>query len=133
MHVSQLYDADEAQCDVHMSQQHPPCAGAESTRRLRGREGASMKTRCAKTGGCWWANERVVAASTCCVPLHHDPGGASQAMCSAVPVVSRSPFPSWVGLWRAALVQSDDLARIFRRALSIGLVWFERGAGQLFL
>ena len=97
MHVSQLYDADEAQCDVHMSQQHPPCAGAESTRRLRGREGASMKTRCAKTGGCWWANERVVAASRCCVPLHHDPGGASQAMCSAVPVVSRSPFPSWVG------------------------------------
>ena len=111
MHVSQLYDADEAQCDVQMSQQHPPCAGAESTRRLRGREGASMKTRCAKTGGCWWANERVVAASTCCVPLHHDPGGASQAMCSAVPVVSMTRRVG-LGVARRVGRQSDDLAGI---------------------
>ena len=54
-HVSQLYAAEEAQCDVHMSQQHPPCAGAESARCSCGRERASLKRLCAKTGGC--ANE----------------------------------------------------------------------------
>ena len=72
MQSPQLYPDDDAQCDAHTSQQHPPAA--ESDRRS-----CDADTRFAKTGGGGRANGRAATAGTCCVPLHHEPGGASQA------------------------------------------------------
>eukprot|EP00964_Phaeocystis_antarctica_P096709 scaffold62981_cov60-Phaeocystis_antarctica.AAC.1 len=94
----QLYPDDDAQCDAHTSQQHPPAA--ESARRS-----CDAATRFAKTLGGGRANGRAATAVMRCVPLHHDPGGASQAaigrrgdMVVVVPnlltVTSRPAFPS---------------------------------------